>query len=153
MNEPVTPAPPSAHPDAPMPGTRHPLVLAALVLALLVVIGAFLPWASVLDIVDKNGIEGDGVLTLILAIIGAGALLLGRGRLWGLITMLIAASLIALIGFVDLADVGRVADQLGVVETGAGLWLTALAGVAWTGLSITLLAVRSRIWGPRGAPV
>jgi hypothetical protein len=140
------PAPPAA-PSRSGSASRHPLVIAALVLAALVVIGAFLPWASVLNL-DINGVEADGKLTLILAIVGGGALLVARGRMWGLITMLIASALVTLIAFVDLNDVEGFADQVGLVDTGSGLWLTTIAGVAWLVVTIVLLVRRDQVWAP-----
>lgn len=149
-SSPTVPAP--ARGPAPS-AIRHPLVIVAFALAALVVIGAFLPWASVLDL-SVNGIDADGKLTLSLAIVGGGALLAGRGRKWGLVVMVIAAALVTLIAFVDLDDVEGLADQVGIVETGFGLWLTTFAGLAWLVVSIVLLVKRRRIWAiaPEPAP-
>jgi hypothetical protein len=84
-----------------------------------VVLAAFLPWASFLSY-SKAGIDGDGVMTLVIALVGL--LLLWRGWL-GWIGQLILAGLVAAIGIYDLNDAGNLAA--------IGLYLTFLAGVVW----------------------
>ena len=94
---------------------------------IVVVVAAFLPWASLFGI-SKIGIEGDGVITLILAILGAVLLalssgLVGRPRFPGRpsqITLLVLAILVALIGLVDMNGIAAI-----------GLYLTLFGGVAW----------------------
>jgi Protein of unknown function (DUF2510) len=92
-----------------------------------VALAAFMPWASIFGI-SKAGIEGDGVITLIFAIIGAVVLsfstgLIGRPRSPGRlsqIVLLVLAGLVALIGLLDMSGVAAI-----------GLYLTFFAGVAW----------------------
>jgi hypothetical protein len=96
--------------------------------AILVVgLAAFLPWVSIFGI-SAIGIEGDGVLTLVLAIAGAVILafttgLVGSPRTPGRasqITLLVLAALVALIGLLDMNGAAAI-----------GLYLTLLGGIAW----------------------
>jgi hypothetical protein len=90
-------------------------------------IAAFMPWASLFGI-SKIGVEGDGIITLILAIVGAGLLafstgMVGRPRSPGRgsqITLLVLALFVSLIGLLDMSGVAAI-----------GLYLTFFAGVAW----------------------
>ncbi len=94
---------------------------------LVVALSAFLPWVSLFGY-SVNGISGDGVLTLILALLGAAALAARTGLLGsvkipekaGLIASLVFAALVALIGFLDMNGAAAI-----------GLYLTLFAGVAW----------------------
>ena len=94
---------------------------------LVTAIASFLPWVSLLGF-SKLGIEGDGVMTLILAVAGAVVLgittgLFGKPRSPGKrsqITLLVLAVLTALIGLIDMNGAAAI-----------GLYLTLFAGVAW----------------------
>jgi hypothetical protein len=94
---------------------------------IVVVLAAFMPWVSIFGI-SKAGIEGDGVITLILAIIGAAVLsfstgLIGRPRSPGRasqIVLLVLAGLVALVGLLDMSGLAAI-----------GLYLTFFGGVAW----------------------
>lgn len=94
---------------------------------LVTALAAFLPWVSLFGI-SKLGIEGDGVMTLILAVAGAVILaitagLIGKPRSPGKasqITLLVLAVLSALIGLLDMNGAAAI-----------GLYLTLFAGVAW----------------------
>lgn len=94
---------------------------------LVIAIASFLPWVSLLGF-GKLGIEGDGVMTLIFAIVGAVVLgvttgLIGKPRSPGKasqIAMLVLAVLTALIGLLDMNGAAAI-----------GLYLTLFAGVAW----------------------
>ena len=94
---------------------------------LVVALGAFLPWVSIFGI-SKIGIEGDGVITLVLAVAGAIILaattgLIGSERTPGRkssITLLVLAILVALIGLIDMNGAAAI-----------GLYLTLFGGIAW----------------------
>lgn len=108
-------------------------------------IGAFLPWATV-GALSVAGTDGDGVLTLILAIAAgtlgvAGIRKASKGML---IASLVCAALITMIATYDIADISSVADgPLGLtVEPGGGLILTLIAGLA--GVAGSGVALRSR---------
>ncbi len=47
--------------------------------AVVTFVAAFLPWASVLGI-SVNGVDADGKITLVIALIGLAVLAFGRGR-------------------------------------------------------------------------
>jgi hypothetical protein len=94
---------------------------------LVVAVAAFLPWASLFGI-SKSEIEGDGVITLILALAGGVVLVLSSGlvgapratgRGWQ-IGLIVLAALVAIIGLVDMNSVAAM-----------GLYLTLFGGLAW----------------------
>lgn len=119
--------------------------------AMLVVgLAAFLPWVSILGI-GAIGIEGDGVLTLVLALAGAVILamttgLVGSPRTPGRasqIALLVLAVLAALIALLDMNGAAAI-----------GLYLTLLGGIAWVvgaawQLSLTKQARTSPADGPQ----
>ena len=94
---------------------------------LVVALGAFLPWVSIFGL-SKLGIEGDGVITLVLSVAGAIILaattgLIGSERTAGRkssITLVVLAVLVALIGLIDMNGAAAI-----------GLYLTLFGGIAW----------------------
>jgi hypothetical protein len=92
-----------------------------------VALAAFLPWVSIFGI-SVSGIRGDGVITLVLAIVGGAALAVRVGLLdqvkvpstVGLVVSLVCAALVSLVGFVDMNGAAAI-----------GLYLTLLGGIAW----------------------
>jgi len=94
---------------------------------IVVALAAFLPWVSIFGI-SVSGIRGDGVITLILALLGAAALSIRTGLLdqvkvparAGLIASLVFAVLVTLIGFFDMNGAAAM-----------GLYLTLFGGIAW----------------------
>lgn len=94
---------------------------------LVVFVAAFLPWVSIMGF-GALGIEGDGVITLAMAAMGAGVLsvssgLFGDSREAGRgsrIVLLVLGGLVALIGLLDMNGAAAI-----------GLYLTLIAGVAW----------------------
>jgi hypothetical protein len=94
---------------------------------LVVALAAFLPWISIFGI-SALGVEGDGVLTLLLALAGGVVLGLTSG-LFGQekepgkksqITLLLLAVVVALIGLMDMNGAAAI-----------GLYLTLFGGAAW----------------------
>ena len=116
-----------------MPGARlTPPHLVSLGAVALVALAAFLPWVSFLGI-STLGIEGDGAITLFLAVVGAVVIVVSpkrAGRALA-ITAIVLASLTTLVGLIDLADAGSVAA--------VGLHLTFFGALAWVASSIWLL--------------
>jgi hypothetical protein len=97
------------------------------------VIGSIGPWATI-GIFSKAGTDGDGVITLVLAIAGIVlALLLRRGAR---IAVGIVAVLILAIGIFDVADVSSSGTKFFGADinpsVGWGLWVVTLAGAAAT---------------------
>ncbi|MDN4479724.1 hypothetical protein [Demequina muriae] len=116
-----------------------------------VILGAFLPWFSILG-VSVIGIEGDGLITLALALAGAVILVLttgvvGRERRPGRasqIALLVLAILVAFVGFYDTNGAAAM-----------GLYLTLFAGIAWVVGAVWQLNLGgrgrySRAFGPPG---
>ena len=94
---------------------------------IVVALAAFLPWVSIFGI-GVSGINGDGVITLVLALLGAASLATRTGLLdqvkvpekAGRIASLVFAALVTLIGLMDMNGAAAI-----------GLYLTLLAGIAW----------------------
>lgn len=118
---------------------------------LVVALAAFLPWVSIFG-VSALGIEGDGVITLLLAITGGTTLaittgLIGTQRTPGRlsqIALLVLAILAALVGVIDMNGAAAM-----------GLYLTLFAGIAWVigaawQLNVTKQAQASTVDGPSG---
>ena len=92
-----------------------------------VVIAAFLPWASVLGI-SARGTDGDGVITLIVALVGIVVLAATSGLFRpektsgkvSQIALIVLGAIVALIGIADMNGVSAI-----------GLYLTLFAGIAW----------------------
>ena len=90
-------------------------------------LAAFLPWVSIFGI-SALGVEGDGVLTLLLAMAGGVVLgltsgLFGQEKAPGKksqITLLLLAVVVALIGLMDMNGAAAI-----------GLYLTLFGGAAW----------------------
>lgn len=99
-------------------------------------ISAFLPWASVrsgFGEVSVNGIERDGIITLIFSLITIGLLYLGTRRTKKNVTnagMVVMGFLITIIGVVDGANVSGIDSSSYVnIGVGIGLYLTLLGGI------------------------
>jgi len=95
-------------------------------------LGSFLPWAEVGPF-SKNGIDGDGVLTLMLAVVvGIAAwpsirTSIGRARS---ITTTIATALALIICLYDIADVSSTGNDVVQAQVGIGLWMAAAGALA-----------------------
>ena len=108
--------------------------------AAFVVVGSLLPWVKAeagLFSVTKNGIDGDGVLTLLLAVALGLVFLLGRNAKAVAWLVIVLAALVLAIAIYDTVDVSNKADELGsrssalfhvTASVGVGLWLTLAAG-------------------------
>ena len=115
---------------------------------LVVVIGAFLPWVSILGI-SVSGLEGDGVITLVLGLAGAALLVFTSGVLGAEpkksskpadIALVVLSALVALIALIDMNGAAAI-----------GLYLTLFAGVAWLVAAIWHLAVAAKVAPPSSA--
>lgn len=115
------------------------LRIGGIVAALFVMIGSFLPWATVdtwIGSFSANGMDGDGVITLLLGV--AAGVLIGLWKRPLVIIGAVAAGLAALVALVDLVDLGRAIgdDAFADVKPGIGLILTLLAALAAAGLAV-----------------
>lgn len=111
--------------------------------AALVFIGAFMPWAT-LGPFSAAGTDGDGVLTLLLAV-AAGAMGVPgilRSRKGLLIGSMICAVLAFLIGAYDMANISTSTDAPLDLNpnVGAGLYLTVIGAIG--GIVGSVLAIR-----------
>jgi len=137
------PPPPSPQSTA-VPGPERWLVAAGVAA---VVIGALLPWVTIsavfIGTVSVAGTEGDGVLTLILGIVGAavGFQTVFLGRPMGKAIGITIAILALIIGGISGYDMVNIQSTIGDISTdgiakaniGIGLWVTGLG-------ALTLLA-------------
>jgi hypothetical protein len=141
-------ASPAAVPVAAAPRARvvWPTRTRVLVLAgaALLALGSVLPWAklevssgafSVSD--TKNGLDGDGVLTLVLAVVAFLIFLLVKHRKVTGWSVTVAGFLAGAIAIYDIVDVKRAFDDLNIpsginadATVGVGLWIAAIAAVA-----------------------
>lgn len=141
----------------PGPGRANPqriFSIGLLVSALIVVLGSVLTWVTVEavtgDSLSESGLEGDGVITLILGL-GIGAIaflaLSDRATRRWLITSTVLAALCLVVAIIDIADVSSADDGTGGLVTasvGIGLWLVLVGSI--TGLIDSILLM------VRGAP-
>lgn len=150
---PTMPAPGGS--SASLDGARN-LLWVALAGVALIVVGSFLPWASVSILgqeVTVDGMDGDGAITLIGGVlVGALALAahLQRPARWKVVTALVVAALVTLVAVIDIVDVNsRVADVEGdfavdiEASIGIGLWLVLAGGIVATlAAALTLPKIR-----------
>jgi hypothetical protein len=110
-----------------------------------VALAAFLPWVSVFGF-SVSGIRGDGMITLILALLGAASLATRTGLLdqvkisdkAGMITSLVLAVLVTLIGLLDMNGAAAI-----------GLYLTLFGGIAWVvGAALELKGAKDEVAAP-----
>lgn len=118
--------------------------------ALVVAMGAFLPWVTAF-VFSVAGTSGDGRITLVAAILGL-LLLLARGtpNLFFPLQSILGCGTAA-IGFYHLISIeSSVPTELeGVAGAGTGLYLTALAGTVW---ALTALIAGGRYFLLRNRP-
>ena len=108
--------------------------------AAVVAFGALLPWATVnagFVSVSKAGTDGDGVFTLLLALVVGGLVFAkwktGLSRALVIVSLVLGVMVLA-IATIDAIDVASTVEEDELVEVrasvGIGLWLTLLGGVA-----------------------
>lgn len=126
---------------------------AGLVACGLVVVGAFLPWATVTTIfgsVAQTGVDGgDGWFTAGAAALSA--LAFATHRRGGYLAAVVLGVLVVAVALVDVVDVqgtvdevNRESDGFARASTGAGLWLTLFAGIGFLVLAGRCLPRASR---------
>jgi hypothetical protein len=139
---PPTPAPVAAAGRAPAFWSRWsaPVLLCVYGGAIGIAVGAVLPWVEVSgDVVDstKTGIDGDGVITLALAVLVALVFTVVRNRRVAIMVVLGIGAAAALVAAYDLFDVTHATGDLppgldASASPGLGLLLTGIAAVAIT---------------------
>lgn len=134
---------------APLPRSRtvDPAVIASGAGVIGIVVGAIGPWATAV-FASRSGLEGDGVITLIVALC-AGVAVFGvyQGARASSIGIAIAGLIVAAIGIYDLVEIQDKAndttllgEQVDLVKVGWGLYLTIIAGVGTMIAGITAWA-------------
>lgn len=121
-----------------------PPEMLGLVSAVVAGIAAFLPWvtagveAGPVEVSASNtGIEGLGVLTLVLAIIAVGTILAMSWEDQGTVATGIIGVVVALVAIWKIVDIN------GAASPGMGLYLTVLGGIG---------LVVAGVWGYQSAP-
>jgi hypothetical protein len=112
--------------------------------AFLVMVGAFLPWGQALGgLVKANGTDGDGVITLVVALVGGGLSLgiaFGRKRnsaVWTGLGAFVCGGIIGAVAAYDLNNLNNVIEEMEQenqlfdpgLTAGSGLYLTLVAGI------------------------
>lgn len=114
-----------------------------------VVIAAFLPWVSIFG-VSASGLEGDGVITLIVGLAGGALLAVSTGLFSSEqktptnmmnIVQIVLAGVTALIGLIDMNGAAAI-----------GLYLTMFAGLAWVGGAVWQLTLAKQDGSASAAP-
>lgn len=110
-----------------------------IVMGLVVIIGSLLPWAtaqSAFGSINKNGIEGDGVITLATGIIAllCGIAILVSEKNSGWIGLAVIASIASVaVAIIDLVDVSNklsgVSNEYVRASAGIGLYVVLVGGV------------------------
>jgi Protein of unknown function (DUF2510) len=135
-SQPTTPTSPISA-GARQPST--PVKVLVLAGASALVLGSLLPWVRATAgpfSATRNGIDGDGVLTLILAVAAAGTFWLVTQRTVALVLALVFGALAGAIAIYDIVDISHKARDLassnsGVsAHVGAGLIIVAIAALA-----------------------
>ena len=147
------PAPPVDHPSAPVPLSDSPYYLPNLVAAMVasvgVVVGSVGPWATVAELLTKNGAWLHGTITLVLGAVAgiASFTLLNRARAGvsprSLLVLAWVAPIAGLICLVIAAiDIHYVATAGEMVQIGWGLWMVTICSAA---LGITAAVVAMQV--------
>lgn len=93
-----------------------------------VIIGSFMPWAtltSFLGDINKNGTEGDGAITLVMGILIGLAAVFSKPRSGkrGSWVAVVLGVLVGLIAIIDIADIERLANDVPFAEINVGIGL------------------------------
>ncbi|USQ80434.1 hypothetical protein NF556_01845 [Ornithinimicrobium faecis] len=134
---------PSAYPDRGVGdrgvGARRIAGWATLAGAVLVAIGSFLPWANVVLAGPVYGTDGDGVITLgvavPVAILGliAG---LGKGRVWMFAATLFLGLIATAVGAYDLSNISSFVSGESMADLGPGLPVIVVGGLVVLGAAV-----------------
>ncbi|PKL36934.1 hypothetical protein CVV38_03545 [Candidatus Peregrinibacteria bacterium HGW-Peregrinibacteria-1] len=109
--------------------------IVALISAAVIIIGALLPWGLVQEIKHITyGYDGDGVITIPLAVIAIILLIIKKVPFW---ISLIIGLMVSAIGFIDYAAIADATAEIGSV--GIGMYLTIIGGI---GLTIGALMIK-----------
>lgn len=115
--------------------------------AVVVVIGSVLPWASVMFAGSVYGTDGDGILTIVCAVIAALVALpaaLGKGRRWLFGVAAFFGLVAAAIGGYDLSNISALVSDESMASLGPGLPVVVVGGLVILGGSIFGIAKGKR---------
>lgn len=123
------------------------------------IVGSFLPWATItapfVGTVNKNGMEADGIVTLILGVIVAGVAFSWRDggpKPIPVLVMGIAAAvavLLVIVDFVDLAEWASDDEEFVSTSIGVGLYVCALGAAG----AVAAAVLKSRATRPETPPL
>jgi hypothetical protein len=125
--------------DAQPVAARDNLLIGGYVACALLLVGSLGPWGTVLGI-SVAGTDGDGIFTLILALLAAGTIFMTasaggtRPKFRAQWLTVAFGALATLIGVIDFADL----SSTEMVSPGWGIWLVLLAGIALTAIGVIL---------------
>jgi hypothetical protein len=128
----------------------------AIASAVVMVLGAFGPWARILGIVSVNGTDGDGWIVIVAALIAVGLIVLRQRRklvgLWPVLVALLTAMLAAATVIYDWTDLNGVADRTGLVEARWGIYVATIGSCSLVLACVGLLLERPRAVEEPAAP-
>lgn len=139
---PAPPAAPAPAPAAPRTGADT-LAIAAYIACAVALIGSIGLWTTVFGI-SVAGTEGDGVITLVCAVLAAGTVLLTvsggtKPRFGAQWITIVLGVVVAAIAIIDISDISSV----DAASPAWGIWLVLIAGCALTVAGV-LLTLRAR---------
>lgn len=126
--EPPGSLPPPGHGEVSTSASPRNVLVGALAVVL---IGSFLPWATVtapfIGTINKNGVEGDGLIVAVISGLGLFQLLFGskkKGQVPS--TSIWVGLVVAAVCIYDIVDVQSANEDLeiGVIQVGVGLWMS-----------------------------
>ena len=150
--------PPVAHPAVPVPAASLPTSPQGLSLMArqligvagfaLLAIGSLLPWASIQTVFGNVGVagtNGDGKLTIGLALVGGLGLLLASSRGWRVVSLIAALAAAAVVAY-DWANLSSkasaVSNEYATATVGVGLYVCLIGALAAVVGSILVLKHR-----------
>ncbi|WP_256839225.1 hypothetical protein [Ornithinimicrobium faecis] len=129
---------PSAYADRGV-GARNVAGWATLAGAVLVAIGSFLPWANVVLAGPVYGTDGDGVITLGVAVpVAVLGLIagLGKGRVWMFAVTLFLGLIATAVGAYDLSNISSFVSGESMADLGPGLPVIVVGGLVVLGAAV-----------------
>jgi hypothetical protein len=114
-------------------------------LGIIIIIATFFPWATISflgESITITGIQGDGIISLIAAVIYIFMLFLAEKELFWKITGMVFSIIIAMIGLYDFIQLKKgppesLGELKSTVEVEIGIWLVMICGVL--GIIVILL--------------
>ena len=120
-------------------GAARPFLIAAMVAALLAIIGSAGPWGKLGGISQSGTGGGDGYIVIVCVLIAAALLWVGNAtaKRWPFVTACVLAALALLVGVIDYSDIKQK-----TFDVGWGLVLVLIGSLAVAVLSLVAMARR-----------